>query len=276
MLVRYEDRISIATPEGVDLDLTLAGIGSRFVAALIDGLFQGAVLVALAILAGVVSGGGEGFEELGEGLAAGIALALLIVGFFLVFVGYPVAFETWASGRTPGKRWTGLRVVRAGGAPVGFVPSAVRNLLRLVDFLPSAYGVGIVTMLANGRNQRLGDLAAGTLVVRERRGQAGDSGQGVDGPRLGLQAGPSTAEPAPAWGPVPPEWLAWDLSAVSAEDLGTVRRFLERRPYLTPEARARLALELATRLRAKVTGPPEDLHPEVFLADLAAAKSARG
>ncbi len=265
MLVRYEDRISIATPEGVDLDLTLAGIGSRFVAALIDACFQGAVLAALAILAGVVSAGGDGFEELGGGLAAGIALALLMVGFFLVFVGYPVAFETWASGRTPGKRWTGLRVVRVGGAPVSFVPSAVRNLLRLVDFLPSAYGVGIVTMLANGRNQRLGDLAAGTLVVRERRG-----------PRPSLQAGPSAAEPATAWGPVPSQWVAWDLSAVSAEELGTVRRFLERRPHLTPEARSRLALELATRLRAKVTGPPDDLHPEVFLADLAAAKSARG
>ncbi len=262
----YEDRISIATPEGVDLDLTLAGLGSRFVAALIDGLIQGGVFMALAILAGGASAGSQGIEELEGGLAAGIALALLLVAMFLIFFGYHVAFETWASGRTPGKRWTGLRVVRVGGAPVSFLPSAVRNLVRVVDFLPTAYGVGIVALLANSRNQRLGDLAAGTLVVRER--------QTARPPPPA--AAPGQTEETPASGPLSPDWSSWDVSAVSAEDLGTVRRFLERRPSLTPEARGRLANELAARLRTKVSGPPEDLHPEVFLAEVAAAKSARG
>ncbi len=261
----YEDRISIATPEGVDLDLTLAGLGSRFVAALIDGLIQGGVFMALAILAGGASAGSQGIEELEGGLAAGIALALLLVAMFLIFFGYHVAFETWASGRTPGKRWTGLRVVRVGGAPVSFLPSAVRNLVRVVDFLPTAYGVGIVTMLANDRNQRLGDLAAGTLVVRERRTA-----------RPPTPAGSGRVEETSASGLLSPDWPSWDVSAVSAEDLGTVRRFLERRPFLTPEARGHLANELAARLRTKVSGPPEDLHPEVFLAEVAAAKSARG
>ena len=266
-MVSYEDRISIATPEGVDLDVTLAGIGSRFVAALIDSLIQAAILIAVSFLAALAAGG-AGVDDFDGGLLAGVALALLLVVFFLVFFGYPVAFETWASGRTPGKRWTGLRVVRSGGAPVSFLPSAVRNLLRLVDFLPTAYGVGLVAMLANDRNQRLGDLAAGTLVIRERRAL-----------RLAASASsPTSSETqAPsAWAPVRADWATWDLSAVSGEDLGTVRRFLERRPYLTPEARSRLAFDLATRLRAKVTGPSEDLHPEVFLDELAAAKSARG
>ncbi len=260
----YEDRISIATPEGVDLDLTLAGLGSRFVAALIDGLIQGAITISLFVLAGLLSAGAGGIEELAGGLVAGIALAVILVALFLIFFGYPIAFETWASGRTPGKRWTGLRVVRLGGAPVTFLPSAVRNLVRLVDFLPTAYGVGIVALLANSRNQRLGDLAAGTLVVRERKTavpvRAAPSGH----------AGPASASE------LHPDWLSWDVSAVSAEDLGTVRRFLERRAFLTPESRSRLAYELAARLRTKVSGPPDDLHPEVFLAEVAAAKSARG
>ncbi|MDP8975394.1 MAG: RDD family protein [Actinomycetota bacterium] len=266
----YEDRISIATPEGVDLDLTLAGLGSRFVAAFIDAMIQGAVFVALAVLAGFLSAAGGGIEELEGGLAAGIALALIVVAMFLIFFGYPVAFEVWASGRTPGKRWTGLRVVRVGGAPVSFLPSAVRNLVRLVDFLPTAYGVGVVTMLANSRNQRLGDLAAGTLVVRESKSPR--PAASVAGPGYAASA-PAPASPSEL---LPPDWLSWDLSAVSAEDLGTVRRFLERRAFLTEEARSRLASDLAALLRTKVSGPPEDLHPEDFLGKVTAAKSARG
>ncbi|MBA2752563.1 MAG: RDD family protein [Actinobacteria bacterium] len=264
----YEDRISIATPEGIDLDLTLAGLGSRFMAALIDGLIQVAVFIALAVLAGFLSSGAEGIDAFDGGLGAGIALALILVAMFLIFFGYPIAFEVWASGRTPGKRWTGLRVVRVGGAPVSFLPSAVRNLVRLVDFLPTAYGIGIVALLANSRNQRLGDIAAGTIVVRERKATHPIAPVTQSG-----QAGTASAS-APE--PLLPNWQYWDVSSVSAEDLGTVRRFLERRPFLTPEARSRLANELAARLRTKVSGPAEDLHPEVFLAEVAAVKSARG
>lgn len=268
-MVSYEDRISIATPEGIDLDLTLAGLGSRFMAALIDGLIQGAVFIALAVLAGFLSSGAEGIDAFDGGMGAGIALALILVAMFLIFFGYPIAFEVWASGRTPGKRWTGLRVVRVDGAPVSFLPSAVRNLLRLVDFLPTAYGIGIVALLANSRNQRLGDIAAGTIVVREGKTTRPMAPAAPSDQAAGT-ASASVTEP------LPPDWQYWDVSAVSAEDLGTVRRFLERRPFLTPEARSRLANELAARLRTKVSGPAEDLHPEVFLAEVAAVKSARG
>lgn len=277
MSVRYEDRISIATPEGIDLELSLAGIGSRFVAALIDTLIQGAMFLALGAIAALAGMGGEGIAGLDGGLAAGIALAVFFAGILAVFLGYPIAFETWSSGRTPGKRWTGLRVVRSGGAPVSFLPSAVRNLVRMVDFLPTAYGVGIVSMLATSRNQRLGDLAAGTLVVQERHrpkssASTAGSAEGDVAP-VGEQP---TAGAAGWWPPASSDWATWDLSAVSAEELGVVRRFLERRSQLTPQARAQLAFELAGRLRPKVSGPPEDVHPEVFLTELAAAKSARG
>jgi uncharacterized RDD family membrane protein YckC len=251
--VPYEDRISIATPEGVDLQLTLAGLGSRAVARIVDQLIQTGVLIAVALLAAL--GGGDG----------SVVGALFLVVLFLVQFGYDVLFETLASGRTPGKRWSGLRVVRSDGGPVGFVPSAVRNLVRLVDFLPGVYAVGMAAVLASRRNQRLGDMAAATLVVRERHGG-----------RRPAPAPPTTTRASGTWSPAADAAaVAWDVSAVTADELATVRRFLDRRSGLTADARARLAGELAGRLRPKVVGPPPGQAPEAFLEALAAAKTAR-
>jgi uncharacterized RDD family membrane protein YckC len=242
--VEYEDRITIATPEGVNLELALAGVGSRFASAIVDGLVQTAIFT-VTVFAGIALFGRSGFT------AAAITLTT-----FFVLAAYDILFEVFASGRTPGKRLNGLRVVRTDGSPVGFFTSAVRNVLRLVDFLPSAYLVGIVAVLVTRRNQRLGDLAAGTLVVRERR------------PTRKWAAAPALQAPdAP--------WLAWDVSAVTAEELGAVRRFLERRAELTAGARAKLGSELAGALLPKVAGVPSGIHSEAFLEQLAAAKSAR-
>ena len=244
----YDDRISIPTPEGVELELVLAGVGSRLVATIVDFLIKMAVLFALVLVGGAVGG-----EEAG-GFVAGV----VIVASFLVFFGYDVAFETLASGRTPGKRAAGLRVVRLGGEPVGFLASAVRNLLRLVDSLPGIYAVGAACILFSRRNQRLGDLAAGTLVVRERRAPL-----------------PAARPAGPDFG-VADRYAAWDVSGVTSFELVTVRRFLERRWQLDPTARGRLGWELAERLRPKVAGAPPDLHPEQFLEALAEAKASRG
>ncbi len=240
----------MATPEGVTLEATLAGVGSRFAAALIDQLLRWAVLLAILIVVSIV---GTGVD-----VSAGVLLAGLFVGLFLVQFAYDVLFETMASGRTPGKRWTGLRVVRVGGGPVGFTASAIRNLLRIVDALPAFYVVGIIAVMFTRNNQRLGDLAAGTLVVRERSQVR----------RL------PHAAPAPS-AQVLGDMALWDTSAVSAEEMATVRRFLERRPTLTPESRDRLAMEMATRLGPKVVGPPKQWDPEAFLEYLVAAKAAR-
>jgi uncharacterized RDD family membrane protein YckC len=247
-LVTYEDRISIPTPEGVELELVLAGVGSRLVSSIVDGLLKAVILLALFIVSGVFAPDESGFF-----------LALLIIAAFVVFWGYDVAFETLGSGRTPGKRAAGLRVVRLGGEPVGFLASAVRNLLRIIDMQPGfLYAVGAVTILFSQRNQRLGDLAAGTLVVRERRA------------------------PLPFARPAVPDfatadrYAAWDVSGVTAYELVTVRRFLDRRWQLDPGARNRLSWELAERLRPKVAGAPPNLHPEQFLEALAEAKASRG
>lgn len=253
----YEDRISIATPEGVELDVTLAGLGSRFVATLIDQTIQWATMLALLL----VTVGLAASLSSGDG-AAPLVGAFVILAFFLIQFGYPVLFETKAGGRTPGKRWTGLRVVKVGGGPVTFTASVIRNLLRLVDILPGTYLVGMVAVLASAKNQRLGDMAAGTIVVRERLG--------------GREAkAPPWMQPEVRHQPSE-EARTWDVSAVTAEEVAAVRRFLDRRASLTPEARGRLAAQLAARLRPKVVGPNDDLHPEVFLLDLAAVKAARG
>jgi uncharacterized RDD family membrane protein YckC len=242
--MEYEDRVRIATPEGVDVELTLAGIGSRFIAAILDLLVQGAVILAAAIALGVLGGGGTGLA----------VAAFSIIG-FLVFFAYDVLFEVRSRGRTLGKRWTGLRVVRTGGRPITFVPSCVRNVMRVVDILPAFYAIGMVSIFATARNQRLGDLAAGTLIVRERSG--------------GIRSAPTAAALAPGTED------GWDVSSVSARDVGTVRQFLDRRGGLDTGARAKLARDLEERLRPLVAGAPERLDPEEFLERLAAAKADR-
>ena len=243
--MEYEDRVSISTPEGVDVELTLAGIGSRFIAAVLDFMIQGTILLAAGILLGVV-GGNE----------TAVGTALFAIVFFLDFFGYDVLFEVRSNGQTLGKGWAGLRVVRTDGRPITFVPSCVRNVMRLVDILPAFYGIGMLSIFLTERNQRLGDLAAGALVVRVR----------------------ADDEPAPA--PAAPVTLrasdGWDVSGVSAQDVATVRRFLARRHGLETRARAELAGELERRLRPRVAGAPEKLAAEEFLERLAAAKADRG
>lgn len=258
--MQYEDRVAIPTPEGVEIELTLAGIGSRFIAALIDNVIKGVVLLAVIIALfglGALFGSGGGEPSTGSDW---IAVAIFFVFVFLLWFAYDVAFETLAAGRTPGKRWVGLRVVKVSGSPVGFMASAIRNLLRIVDSLPGAYGVGMICVLVTRLNQRLGDMAAGTVVVRDR-------------PRPKTWGMPSVAVPRPS-AEMTDELSTWDVSSVSPQDLVAIRRFLDRRYGLTPAARAHLAAELAGKLRGKVAGAPE-MPPETFLEYVSVAKAAR-
>jgi uncharacterized RDD family membrane protein YckC len=243
--VELEDRITIATPEGIELGIVLAGAGSRFIASVIDIALQ-LVLVGLAALATLALVGG------------GVGTALFAIAVFAAVYLYDVLFEVLASGRTPGKRATHLRVVREHGTPVDLPASAIRNLLRLIDFLPTVYLVGLTSILLTRRNQRLGDLAAGTLVIRD----------GTARP-----ASP-TSRPA-ANTPAPLDAGGWDVSAVSAEELAAVRRFLERRASLDRHARIELAHRLEQGLRAKVAGAPEAIDAEGFLEGLARVKASR-
>jgi uncharacterized RDD family membrane protein YckC len=240
--MEYEDTRTIATPEGVELELRLAGLGSRFTAGLIDFTLKGVLVAAIVLLAGIAGGD----------LAAIVVLA---AGVFFAMVVYDVLFEVRAGGRTPGKRVLGLRVVMADGGAVGLRASAVRNLLRLVEGLPLSYLPAIVAILLTRNNQRLGDLAAGTVVAREPSGQPG----GWVSP---LRAAPTHA-------------ADWDVSAVTPEELAAVRSFLARRHDFDAAPRADLARSLAGRLAPRVGGVPAGMPPERFLEDLADVKASR-
>ena len=139
----------VITPEGVPLQLPAAGPVPRALAWLLDFGLRAAVLALMSLL----------LIPLG-GLGRGLYLALM----FLTFWAYPIVFEAW-QGRTPGKRALGLRVVARDGAPLGWMPAIVRNLLRTVDMLPFGYALGLLACLCDRHGRSLGDLVAGTLVV---------------------------------------------------------------------------------------------------------------
>ena len=248
----YQDRLVIATPEGVELALDLAGLGSRFTAGIIDLAIKTVIVIGVLLLASRLSG-----------LVATIALAVLPL---LVYIGYDVLFETLGSGRTPGKRATGLRVLRADGGAEDGVASLIRNVLRLIDGLPLSYVPGIVSILVTKRNQRLGDLAAGTIVVRERRG-----GRRAHEPGAEPRFLPPLAERAPA-APAVAGPSGYDLGGLTDADAGAVRAFLDRRDGLDAGARRDVALRLSDALRPKVAGPFDGLDAERFLEALDAAR----
>jgi uncharacterized RDD family membrane protein YckC len=245
MRVQYEERTRIATPEGVELELVLAGLASRFIAESFDALAVLAIVAALVALA-ALAGGAAGL----------IVLSIALGGLILISVAYHVGFEVLAAGRTPGKRLVALRVVMQGGEPIGLRASAVRNLARLLEGPATLYIPAIVSILATRLNQRLGDLAAGAIVVREPRSRR-------------RAASPAAAAPAGL------RLDDWDVSAVTQEELAAIRSFLARRDSFAPDARRGLARGLAERLRAKVAGPPAELPPETLLEGIAAAKSGR-
>jgi uncharacterized RDD family membrane protein YckC len=237
--VDLDESITVATPEGLELRLALAGLGSRFIAGVTDLLIQSLLIGILGLVTQALSGSG------------GVPLAVYAIGAFLVTFFYPVAFEVLHAGRTPGKQWSHLRVVRDSGAPVDLQASAIRNLMRLVDGPTLLYLPTVVFIAVTKRNQRPGDLAAGTLVIREPAGRSAAS----DPPREGAIADGR-----------------WDASAVTEQETAAVRRFLERRDSLDEHARRQLARRLAEGLRLKVTAAPADLSPERFLEELVRRK----
>lgn len=239
--MEYEDRITIWAPEGLQLDYALAGLGSRFIAAAFDAALR-VIVVAAAVGVAAAAGAGSTF-----------LLIVLIVGSFLSLFVYNIAFEVWGGGRTPGKRWSGLRVLMADGQPVSFAASAIRNLLRIIDEWATALLAGSISILVTKRNQRLGDLAAGTIVVRERRATSGAAApEALHNLRPGI-----------------------DVTAVSSSDLAAIREFLGRRERLTRDSRARVARALVSGIAPKVGGlTPGELSDEQLLETVAAAKAA--
>jgi uncharacterized RDD family membrane protein YckC len=194
----------VETPEGVALHLRCAGLVPRALAWLVDFLIRFAVLSALGTVLGLLGGAGAG---------------AMLVAMFLVYWGYPIVFEVWRDGQTPGKRAFGLKVVCDNGTPVTWLPSVVRNLLRTVDMLPLLYGFGVASCLVDPSSRRLGDLVAGTLVVYAERAPA--------------------RPPAPAAAPQRPPL------ALQLDEQRALIAYAERAPQTTPERQAELADLLA-------------------------------
>jgi uncharacterized RDD family membrane protein YckC len=250
----------VISPESVAFSYDVAGLGSRFAAVLVDVLLQVVMLVgALIAAAGAVRIDLALFVP-GHVREMGLTLwvwAGLVLASFAILWGYFVFFEMMWNGQSPGKRLFGLRVVRAGGYPVDFLASAVRNLVRYVDFLPGAYSAGAITMLLSRQWQRLGDYAAGTLVVRDRRLAAPEA---------------FSVESRPRW-----EEALGRVDEVTAQEYQVVREFLRRRGDLEADSRSDLARRIADplleRLGVELGAGPE--ARERFLEALAAAYRSR-
>jgi len=238
------DQLSIDTPELVAIELPLAGIGSRFIALLVDYLIWSAGLVLLIIVAVAVLPAMHAFNV----KSAQWAEAIVIFIVFLFNWGYFTLFEAFWNGRTPGKRVARIRVIQRSGRSIGLLESMARNLVRYVDQLPFFYAVGVITMFVTRQHQRLGDLAAGTLVVRDRDPETplwGDSGSRT-----------FTAQLFSANAPIPEPHTALTLPAtgiakLTSADLEVLEGFFSRRLDMSMETRQALALRIGAAIQAK-------------------------
>ncbi len=250
------DEVRIETPEQIDLALEPAGLGSRFVGWVVDSLVWLAVLL-LILLAAAIAAGLAGYSPGRQTWTGGIVLAVIAVLVYLLLLGYDIVFELRWNGQTPGKRLAGLRVIREGGAPIDFRSSCIRNLLRPVDTLPLFYGVGTLTALLTARRQRLGDLAAGTLVIRERA--------------LAAPADPAAVFARYASSEL--QFTADQVQACAPADRHVLRSYFDRNEGMEARARRRLAGRLAQMLAGRVGYEPNGVltdlgEAEKFLASL--------
>src|SRR5208337_2379142 len=248
------------TPELVDIQMPLAGIGSRFIALLVDMLIWIAgFLLLLALLAIFLPGIAE-FSN----ISAEWAFAIFLIIIFLLFWGYFTLFEAFWNGRTPGKRTARIRVIQRSGRAIGLIESMTRNLIRYVDMQPfPLYTVGVIAIFATRQHQRLGDLAAGTLVVRDRQDEAplwGESGARTFTAQLFVPAAPAPEPQAALTLP------ATGIAKLSPADLAVLEGFFARRLDMSLPTRQILAQRIAAAIQAKSgLEPPPGASIETFL-----------
>lgn len=247
----FFNRVTLQTPESVELEFTLAGIGNRALALLIDYVALYATIIAFWIVWAIFA---TQLVELLTNLLGNtdylelwlFAIALLIN--FFIYVGYFVFFEVIWQGQTPGKRWAKIRVIRDDGRRVGIQQATLRALLRPVDDM---LFIGAFLIILNRREKRLGDLVAGTLVVQEEF-QA-------------VAANFTISESAKQLAQKLPEMA--HLSQLLPDDFATIREYLRRRNAMLPKAKNDLSLELTRQVRGIIDSPPlpSGITPDVFL-----------
>ena len=243
---RWDDAGGIVTPEAVPLQLSEANVGSRTIAWFIDAIALGTAIVVMNVLI-IMLGDDAPIPEW-------VGITVLVVLNFLLFFGYPIAFETLWGGRTPGKAALGLRVVTVEGAPVRFRHAAIRAALGLVDFWLTSGIAAVLATLLSKRHQRLGDLVAGTLVLRERTAAAAPTVNRFTVP-VGAEDYADTIDP----------------TGLAPRDYEATREFLLRAATLRAQARYDIGTRLAQGIAAKLQhGIPEGVSAELFLVCVAA------
>lgn len=234
----------VVTPEAVPLELDVAGLGSRGIAIAIDMTIQFGIFLAITFFLAAVHPGDT------------VSLVIITVSVPVVFWGYFFFFEGIWHGRTPGKRTQRLRATRADGQPMSGGQMAVRNLVRIVDFLPLWYAVGCVTMVLTKRSQRLGDLAGGTLVIREPKPFVPKALDIPPPPPVEVSGG-----------------VRVDVTGMTEAHYQLLRSYFERRSELGAAARAQLARQIAVAI-TPVVRTAQPMMDEQLLEE--AARAYRG
>ena len=258
-VVVTEDTLVIETPERVPLHFALASIGNRFLACAVDHAIQGCGIAIIAIASLILAN----FTAVWEFFASAPKwiLAVMILLLFLTFSGYFAFFEWIWSGQTPGKRWLKLRVLREDGRPITFWEASVRNLLRCFDMFPAPfYSIGLISVFANSRDQRVGDMVAGTVVVREREAEAPEFAQVFASP---------VSDPALRRSFKPVDFVA-DVNILTESEIQVVETFLRRRWDLGDVPRQWMAWRVALPILYKIrpTYEVEKFTYEGFLEEL--------
>ena len=235
-----EETLIIETPERVPLHFALASLGNRFLACAFDHALQ--VLLLLVVFM-IFSISGDVLKMQGLSDAPKWLQAILVIAVFLLWSSYFTLFEWLSNGQTPGKRWLKLRVIREDGRPITFWAAAVRNLLRICDMMPAPfYSVGLITVFISNRDQRAGDLVAGTVVVRESEAEAPTFAEVFAAPvsdsalRRIFKQMPFTA----------------DLQVITDTEIEVVEQYLRRRFDLPDQAREWMAWRVSLPLLAKL------------------------
>lgn len=245
------EKLIIETPEQTSIEFPLAGIGSRFLAVLIDTMIQIGVGIVLGLIAGALIFG-LGFGRGVSSRTAGLwIIAFFIFAFFLLMYGYYIFFEAIWNGQTPGKRLTHLRVIKDSGQPINTIDAVSRNLLRIVDQLPAAYGIGVICAWISPQSKRVGDYVAGTVVVHEKPVESGPL-HWSDAPRISAHH--------------------YNATRLTPEEFALIETFLSRRNSLDPGVRYDMATGIVQRIESKIVLPPERPSAEKLLEDLASER----
>lgn len=278
-----DEQITISTPEQVAFHYEIAGIGSRFLASLLDHLIIGLALLlvycaAIALLPSLFA------TDAGEAVLY-LIVAVLVLIVFILFWGYFAIFEAVWHGQTPGKRAGRLRVIRRTGQPIGASEAMVRNLIRIVDFMPGFYGIGLISMFVDKEARRLGDFAAGTITIRE-----GEQTRLQD-VRVYNPTPPPYSQPtySPYQPPVQLSTPVYDplpgvsIREVSADDYRLMRELVQRvrRGELSRDRGYNLASQMAQGVAARMGHDFREWQrrgwdPLVFLESVLMSRDARG